>query len=95
MADAAVLKGRVNLVDSKIENLKEEKNLIISEELEEADAISKAAELRLKLTINKIDLLSQVSNGLIENMLSLSRGPQQAHGRHNMTVEGGCKNQKL
>ena len=80
MADAAVLKGRVNLIDSKIKNLKDEKNIIMSEELEESVAVSKAADLKLNLAINKINLLSQAGNGLIENLLSLSNGPQKAPG---------------
>ena len=80
MADAAVLKGRVNLIDSKIKNLEDEKNIIMSEELEESVAVSKAADLKLNLAINRINLLSQAGNGLIENLLSLSNGPQKAPG---------------
>ena len=78
--NAALLEGRINIIDSKISTLKSEKKQIISEEVDSSNAISKAADTKLRLAVLNIDLLSQASNGLIENMLSLSKGPQKVGG---------------
>ena len=80
LADAAVLEGRIKLVESKINSLESEKDLIVSEEVDASNAITKAADLKLRLSMINLDLLSTSSNGLVENMLSLSRGPQKASG---------------
>lgn len=79
-ADASLLEGRINLVTKKISLLKEEQRDIRTEELTESSAITEAANLKLRLAINNINSLSQVSNGLLENMLSLSSGPEPAGG---------------
>jgi len=84
MANAAVLEGRVKLVESKINSLETEKNLIVSEEVDASNAMTKAADLKLRLSLINLDLLSTSSNGLVENMLSLSRGPQKASGLFGM-----------
>ena len=80
IADAAVLEGRIKLVETKINSLESEKDLIVSEEVDASNAITKAADLKLRLSMINLDLLSTSSNGLVENMLSLSRGPQKASG---------------
>ena len=80
IADAAVLEGRIKLVDAKINSFEAEKDLIISEEVDASNAVTKAADLKLRMSKINIDLLSAASNGLVENMLSLSRGPQKASG---------------
>ena len=84
MANAAVLEGRVKLVESKINSLETEKDLIVSEEVDASNAMTKAADLKLRLSLINLDLLSTSSNGLVENMLSLSRGPQKASGLFGM-----------
>ena len=80
IADAAVLEGHIKLVESKINSLESEKDLFVSEEVDASNAITKAADLKLRLSMINLDLLSTSSNGLVENMLSLSRGPQKASG---------------
>ena len=80
MSDAAVLEGRIKLVDSKINSFEAEKDLIVSEEIDASNAVTKAADLKLRMSLINLDLLSAASNGLVENMLSLSRGPQKASG---------------
>ena len=80
MSDAAVLEGRIKLVDSKINSFEAEKDLIVSEEVDASNAVTKAADLKLRMSLINLDLLSAASNGLVENMLSLSRGPQKASG---------------
>ncbi|MCH2314370.1 MAG: hypothetical protein MK411_10285 [SAR202 cluster bacterium] len=80
MSDAAVLEGRIKLVDSKINRFEAEKDLIVSEEVDASNAVTKAADLKLRMSLINLNLLSAASNGLVENMLSLSRGPQKASG---------------
>ena len=80
MSDAAVLEGRIKLVDAKINSFEAEKDLIVSEEIDASNAVTKAADLKLRMSLINLDLLSAASNGLVENMLSLSRGPQKASG---------------
>ena len=79
-ADAAILEGRIKLVDAKINSFEAEKDLIVSEEVNTSNAVTKAADLKLRMSLINLDLLSAASNGLVENMLSLSRGPQKASG---------------
>jgi len=79
-ADAAVLEGRIKLVDAKINSFEAEKDLIVSEEVDASNAVTKAADLKLRMSLINLNLLSSASNGLVENMLSLSRGPQKASG---------------
>ena len=83
-ADAAILEGRIKLVDAKINGFEAEKDLIVSEEIDASNAVTKAADLKLRLSLLNLDLLSAASNGLVENMLSLSRGPQKASGLFGM-----------
>ena len=79
-ADAAILEGRIKLVDGKINSFEAEKDLMVSEEVDASNAVTKAADLKLRMSLINLDLLSAASNGLVENMLSLSRGPQKASG---------------
>ena len=79
-ADAAILEGRIKLVDAKINSFEAEKDLIVSEEIDASNAVTKAADLKLRMSLINLALLSAASNGLVENMLSLSRGPQKASG---------------
>ena len=78
--NAASLEGRIKIIDSKIKILESDKKLMIAQEIDASNAISKAADTKLRLAVLNIDLLSQASNGLIENMLSLSNGPPKASG---------------
>ena len=79
-ADAAVLEGRIKLVDAKINSFEAEKDLIVSEDVDASNAVTKAADLKLRMSLINLNLLSSASNGLVENLLSLSRGPQKASG---------------
>ena len=84
LSDAAVLEGHIKLVESKIKSLEAEKDLIVSEDIDASNAVTKAADLKLRMSLINLDLLSASSNGLVENMLSLSRGPQKASGLFGM-----------
>ncbi len=79
-ADAAILEGRIKLIDAKINSFEAEKDLIVSEDVDASNAVAKAADLKLRMSLMNLNLLSAASNGLVENMLSLSRGPQKASG---------------
>ena len=65
---------------SKIENFEDEKDRIRAEELDASKAVSKAADVKLRLALDNINLLSSLNNGLVENMLALSTGPSKAQG---------------
>ncbi len=80
VADASLLEGRIDLADKKISVLRHEQRNIRAEELDASAAETAAANLKLRLAINNIESLSQVNNGLIENMLSLSSGPAKGFG---------------
>lgn len=80
IADTALLEGRIDLVNSKIENFEDEKDRIRAEELDASKAVSKAADVKLRLALDNINLLSSLNNGLVENMLALSTGPSKAQG---------------
>ena len=53
---------------------------MISEELDASKALSKAADTKLRLALINIDMISQANSALVENMLTLSNGPQKAAG---------------
>ena len=80
LADATLLEARIKLINSKIRNLEDEKLRIKAEELEASSAKTKAADVKVQLALNNINLLSQVGSGLIENMMTLSAGPSKALG---------------
>ena len=84
IADAALLEGRIDLVNSKIENFEDEKDRIRAEELDASKALSKAADVKLRLALDNINLLSSLNNGLVENMVALSAGPSPAQGLFGM-----------
>ena len=84
IADAALLEGRIDLVNSKIENFEDEKDRIRAEELDASKALSKAADVKLRLALDNINLLSSLNNGLVENMVALSTGPSPAQGLFGM-----------
>ena len=80
LADATLLEARIKLINSKIQNLEDEKLRIKAEELAASSAKTKAADVKVQLALNNINLLSQVGSGLIENMMTLSAGPSKALG---------------
>ena len=80
LTDAALLEGRIKIADTKINSLEAEKQFMISEELDASKALSKAADTKLRLALINIDMMSQANSGLVENMLTLSNGPQKAAG---------------
>ena len=43
--------------------------------MDASKALSKAADVKLRLALDNINLLSSLNNGLVENMVALSAGP--------------------
>lgn len=80
LASATLFQGQIKSIDLKIDNLEEEKDNIRQEELDDSRAQSLAADMRVQMTLNNINLLTQTNNGLVENMLNLTRGPAAAPG---------------
>ena len=79
-ADATLIDANVQLINEKVRQLDDEKRRITREELDETAAVSRAANLKLRLAINNINIMSQMSSGLIENMLQLTAGPSRGPG---------------
>jgi hypothetical protein len=79
-ADATLIDANVQLINEKVRQLDDEKRRITREELDETAAVSRAANLKLRLAINNINIMSQMNSGLIENMLQLTAGPSRGPG---------------
>jgi hypothetical protein len=79
-ADATLIDGNVQLVNEKVRQLDGERRRIMDEELDATAAVNKASGLKLRLTINNINILSQMSSGLVENMMQLTNGPSAGPG---------------
>ncbi len=79
-ADATLIDSNVQLVNDKVRQLDAERHRIMDEELDATGAVNKASALKLRLTINNINILSQMSSGLIENMMQLTNGPSKGPG---------------
>ena len=79
-ANTSLLQGNNNLINEKINLLEKNVSTIISKEISENAARDKAANLKFNLAINNINIISQNSQGLIQNMLSGAQGPGPAIG---------------
>ena len=79
-ADATLIDANVQLINEKVRQLDDEKRRTTREELDETAAVSRAANLKLRLAINNINIMSQMNSGLIENMLQLPAGPSRGPG---------------
>lgn len=83
-ANAVLLDGNISLTKLKIEKLERERANIIAEEFDATTAAARAANLKMQLAINNINMLTSASNGLVENMINLVNGPQKAGGLFGM-----------
>jgi hypothetical protein len=79
-ADATLIDGNVQLINEKVRQLDDERKRIKDEELDATAAVNRASALKLRFTINNINILSQMSSGLIENMMQLTSGPSKGPG---------------
>lgn len=79
-ADASLIDSNIQLINEKVRQLDGERKRIIDEEFDATAAVTKAANLKMRLAINNVNMLSQVSSGLIENMMELTNGPGAGPG---------------
>jgi len=78
--NAALLHSNDDLMKEQIAQLEKEVADIVTTEIKENGAKSKAAQLKLAITINNLNLVSQNNQGLIQNMLQAAQGPGEAFG---------------
>ena len=67
-------------IDLRIKILEKEKDTIRQEELDASRAVSLAADMKLQLTLNNMNLLTSGNNAIVENMLSLTSGVAKGPG---------------
>jgi hypothetical protein len=79
-ADATLIDSNIQLINEKVRQLDSERQRILDEEIDATAAANKAANLKLRLTINNINILSAMSSGLVENMLQLTAEPAGGPG---------------
>jgi hypothetical protein len=79
-ADATLIDSNVQLVNEKVRQLDDERRRIMDEELDATAAVNRASALKMRFTINNINILSQMSSGLVENMMQLTNGPSRGPG---------------
>lgn len=79
-AKASLLQNSSRIVLAKVSDLGKEISKITAEEVDAAAAKSKAANLKMSLAVNNINLMSQNSTGLIQNLLDMTTGLGPAPG---------------
>ncbi|MDA0239399.1 MAG: hypothetical protein O3A84_05145, partial [Proteobacteria bacterium] len=79
-AQATLVEGRANSVTTQIANLEDEVDGLIEKQLDENQAEIAAADLKLRLALNNINLIAQGNQGLVENMVIASQGLASAPG---------------
>ncbi len=78
--NAALLHSNDDLMKEQIAQLEKDVAGIVTTEIKENGAKSKAAQLKLALTLNNLNLVTQNNQGLIQNMLQAAQGPGEAFG---------------
>ncbi|MCD6074276.1 MAG: hypothetical protein K0Q70_1159 [Rhodospirillales bacterium] len=79
-ADATVMLNANKTIQGKISNLNRDIDAITREELDEAGAKTKAANLKMSLAINNINLVAQHNTALVQNLLDMTQGLARAPG---------------
>jgi len=79
-ADATVMLNANKTIQQRVSNLNKDIDLITREELDDATAKGKAANLKLQLAINNINLVAQHNNALVQNLLDMTQGLSAAPG---------------
>ena len=64
----------------KKKNSEDKDNDIITTEIKESGARNRAAQLKLAVTVNNLNLVSQNNQGLVQNLLQAAQGPGSAPG---------------
>ena len=79
-ANATLLKSSSSMTQERINHLSNEISNITQEEIDATAAEAKAAQLKVTLAVNNINLTMQHSTGLIQNLMTLTEGRQSAVG---------------
>jgi hypothetical protein len=78
--NTTLLQGNNDLVKEQIAKLEKEVADIVTVEIRENAARSRAEGLKFAMTLNNMNLISQNNQGLIQNMLQAAQGPGAASG---------------
>ena len=78
--NTTLLQSNNDLIKEQIAKLEKEVADIVSIEIKENGAKSRAEGLKFALTMNNMNLISQNNQGLIQNMLQAAQGPGKAGG---------------
>ena len=79
-ANTSLLQGNNDLIKEQIAQLEKEVADIVTIEVRENGAKSRAESLKFAVTLNNMNLVSQNNQGLIQNMLQAAQGPGSASG---------------
>jgi hypothetical protein len=79
-ANTSLLQSNSYLIGEQIARLEKEVAAIVTDEIQANGAKTRAANLQFTLAINNINLVSQNSQGLIQNMLQAAQPPSSAGG---------------
>ena len=71
-AKTSMLEGNYDLIKKKIANAEEDSARIVKEQITESAAETRAANLKLTLAVNNINMISNANRGLIENMMIMA-----------------------
>ena len=74
------LQGNNDLIKEQVAKLEKEVADIVSLEIKENGAKSRAEGLKFAITLNNMNLVSQNNQALIQNMLQAAQGPGDAGG---------------
>ena len=78
--NTTLLQGNNDLIKEQVAKLEKEVADIVSLEIKENGAKSRAEGLRFAITLNNMNLVSQNNQALIQNMLQAAQGPGDASG---------------
>ena len=78
--NTTLLQGNNDLIKEQVAKLEKEVADIVSLEIKENGAKSRAEGLKFAITLNNMNLVSQNNQALIQNMLQAAQGPGDASG---------------
>ncbi len=79
-AKTTLLEGNFDLIKKKIANAEEDSANIVNEQITESAAKTRAANLKMTLAINNINMISNANQGLVENMMMMASPIPKAPG---------------
>lgn len=79
-AKSSMLTGNVDMAKEQIAKLEKDIAAMVSANVKEMAANQRAAQLKMTLALNNVNLISAANSGLVENMLSLASTRERAAG---------------